>query len=223
VFCYEYSKNPDADLPPNEHDAKYLAYCDLLLQALECGAGYRVEYEDTLHIAPTPLVKIDQQNRFHGEAAPAIRWKDSEYELYYLRGQSFDKAVWQKLMSSQFTMKDLVKLENTDARAVAIQLVRPEELLKQLDAKLIDTGVKGTRLYEVGDFTNKVGKFVSEDYEASENGDTEYCMLMDDASTDRQFIEWTPPEIGKQRNAELCQAHAFGVPLEDYLLMAEEA
>jgi hypothetical protein len=54
-------------------------------------------------------------------------------------------------------------------------------------------------------------------------GRTEYCIWMKDASTDREFIEWTPPEIGKQGNAELCQAEAFGIPLEDWLLIKQEA
>ena len=76
-------------------------------------------------------------------------------------------------------------------------------------SKLINTGKFGTKLYEVPNFMGR--------------GATEYCMVMEDGSTDRVFLEWTPPEIGQQRNADLCQAHAFDIPLEDYYLLEQEA
>src|SRR3990167_3319448 len=65
VFTYEYCENPNKEHSPNENDRKYLEYSELLLQALEYGLGYRVEWEDTLYLVPTPLVLIDERNRFH--------------------------------------------------------------------------------------------------------------------------------------------------------------
>ena len=42
------------------------------------------------------------------------------------------------------------------------------------------------------------------------------CIHMRDAShPEREFIEWVDPRIGRQRNAELCQAHAFGISLDE--------
>jgi len=59
--------------------------------------------------------------------------------------------------------------------------------------------------------------------EADIDNQTEYCMVMQDASTDRVFLEWVAPEIGKQKDADLAQASAWGIPKEDYLLMEQEA
>ena len=88
VIEHEYCKNRKDNLgkEPNENDYKYLKYSELLMQAKEAGLGYRIEWEDTLYLVPTPLVKIDAQNRFHSEKEPAIRWKDGK-EFYYLQGQ----------------------------------------------------------------------------------------------------------------------------------------
>jgi hypothetical protein len=169
---------------------------------------------------PTPLVKIDDQNRFHSEVTPAIGWKGGR-EIFYLQGQDFEKPIWDKLVSRKFDIKDLMKLEDADQRAVAIRLVKPEALLEQLKAKHINTGKKGTRLYEVSNFAEKVGKLLSEDYEATDS-DTEYCMVMDDPFTDRVFLEWVEPSLGKLADADLCQAKAFSITKKQYLEMELE-
>jgi len=172
------------------------------MQAKEYGAGYRVEWEDTLYIVSTPLVRIDTQNRFHSEDAPAIRWKGGK-EFYYLRDESFDKPLWQKIVDKTITADEVMKIADSDKRAIAISMLKPEEMLKQLKAELIDTGAEGTKLYACKNFmgTRKI----------------EYCMFMKDWSTDRTFIEFVPPAIGRKGSAVLCQAAAYGIPEDQYL------
>jgi hypothetical protein len=54
-------------------------------------------------------------------------------------------------------------------------------------------------------------------------GGFDYFIHMRDAShPERRFIEWVDPQIGRQRNAELCQAHAFGISLDDWLSIEHE-
>jgi len=67
VIEHEYCKNRKDNKgdDPNENDRKYLKYSELLLQALEYGLGYRVEWEDTLYLIPTPIVRIDQLVRHY--------------------------------------------------------------------------------------------------------------------------------------------------------------
>jgi len=213
IFEFEYCQNPEANLPPNENDYKYLEYCELLMQAKEFGAGYRVEWKDTLYIVPTPLVKIDEQNRFHSDVGPAIRWKGG-HEFYYLRGEEFEKALWQKIVSQEITAEEVMKMTDIDKRTIAISMLKPGEMLKQLNAKLIHTGKRGNRLYECKNFmgTRK----------------TEYALVMTDASTPREFIKFTPPAIGKQRDADIATAAGYqdtegnSLPLEDYLAIEQE-
>jgi hypothetical protein len=159
-----------------------------------------------LYVVPTPLIRIDGQNRFHSDTEPAIRWKGS-LELYYLKGESFDKSLWDKIVGKTITSSAVMKISASDKRAIAISMLKPDEMLKQLKAELVDTGSEGTKLYRCNNFMDA--------------GGTEYCMVMKDWSTPREFIEFVPPEIGEKGSAVLAQASAYGIPVEDYLLIKE--
>lgn len=164
---------------------------------------------DTAYIVRKPIfLARDEQGRLHNDQRKAIEWADGT-GFYYLHGQEFDEKLFKKVTSPKFNLKQLMEIENSDQRTEAWRILKPSEVLKGMKAKLLDTGQRGTRLYQVDNFMD--------------TGSTEYCIVMDDSSTDRQFLEWVEPEIGKQKNAELCQAHAFGIPLEDWLLMEQEA
>jgi len=186
---------------------KWIKVSEQELIALEGGLGYFFPMKDKLILVPMPRM-IMVGETLHYDHGMAVQWKDGQ-GFYFLRGVKFDEDLYWKVVDRKLTAEETLLIKNSDQRMAAISMLRPDVLLKQMNAHLIDTGQKGTRLYEVKDFMG--------------TGRTEYCMLMDDASTDRQFIEWTPPEIGKQGDAELCQAHAFGIPLEDWLLVTEEA
>jgi hypothetical protein len=62
-----------------------------------------------------------------------------------------------------------------------------------------------------------------------DTNETEYCMVMQDGSTDRVFLEWVEPSIGRQSNADLAQASGWidsngnPIPEEDYLALEIEA
>src|SRR5690606_38979415 len=109
-------------------------YCELLMQAKECGAGYRVEHENTLYIVPTPLVKIDEQNRFHSPSMPAIRWKGGS-KFYFLSGVAFDEALWKKVTGKKPHIKTTLSIENMEQRMAALKHVGAEKLLKAKSSK----------------------------------------------------------------------------------------
>jgi uncharacterized protein DUF6745 len=161
-------------------------------------------------------VRRDDELRLHHDAEPAIEWRDG-YKLYFIHGQAFEKKMFDRITSQKMTLKEVMNMKNADERTMAFSMLRPDRLLKGVNAKLVHTGERGTRLYSVDNFTHVIG--VSD----TKQNDTEYCMVMDDASTDRVFLEWVDPEIGKKGNADEAQAAAWGVPLEDYLLLAQEA
>jgi hypothetical protein len=136
VFEFEYCKNPDKEYPPKKEDSQYLEYCELLMQAKEYGMGYRVEWEDTLYCVPTPLVCVDEQNRFHSEIKPAIFWKGGK-KFYFLKGISFPKDLWQKIVNHTITPKEAMELKNAEQRAIAMRYIGYEKLLKETNAKQI--------------------------------------------------------------------------------------
>jgi hypothetical protein len=146
IFEFEYCKNPDKEYLPNENDKKYLEYCELLMQAKEYGLGYRVEWEDTLYLISTPLVLIDEQNRFSSLDNPAIRWKQGK-EFYFIHGVNFDKALWQRVVEKKLPTKKILQLKNIEQRYIALKLYGAENLLVELKADLLDKSDRGNELY----------------------------------------------------------------------------
>jgi hypothetical protein len=205
IFEHEYIENPDSDLPINESDKKYLDYCELLMQAKEAGAGYRVEYGNILYIVPTPLVRLNDRTQYDSEDAPAIRWKKGK-EFYYLRGENFDKELWEKITSKTITSSEVLEISDADKREIAFSMLGADEMLKGLNAQLVDTGKKdGTRLYKCEDFRD--------------TGETKYLMVMQDIATPRQFVEGVPDDLGEKGSADLAQATAMGLTLDEYMGM----
>ena len=164
--------------------------------------------DDIAHIVKKPIRLVRNENgRLHYDHDKAIEWADGA-GFYYLNGVEFDEKTWRKIVDEKFTIKDLANGElGADQRAVAIQMLRPDRLLKHVNAKLINTGKKGTELYEVPNFMD--------------TGETEYCMKMKHPSLNKYYIEWVHPNIGKQADADLCQAEAFQVPKAVYLAAIE--
>jgi hypothetical protein len=184
---------------------------------LKSGAFMSVQLDGLAVVCRRPqAVRRDDQHRLHSDQKAAIEWRDG-YKLHYIHGQFFEQKLWERVVSQKMTMKEVIEIQNADQRTMAWSMLRPDRLLKGMKAELIHTGVKGTRLYKVKGF----GKTVAG--RPADGDDTEYCMVMDDSSTDRQFLEWVEPEIGKQGDADLCQATALQIPLEDYLNMVQEA
>jgi hypothetical protein len=162
-------------------------------------------------------VRRDDDLRLHHDQKPAIEWRDG-YKLYFLHGQAFDEPLFNKIAGQKMTLKDVMDIKEEGMRTMAFSMLRPDRLLKAVGAVLINTGERGTKLYKVDNFATKV---LGNTRTMADS--TQYCMVMNDASTDRIFLEWTPPEVGKHGDADLCQAHAWGIQKEDYLLLGQEA
>ncbi|CAB4132296.1 hypothetical protein UFOVP253_1, partial [uncultured Caudovirales phage] len=130
------------------------------------------------------------------------------YSIYMLDGVRFTKDEWTKIVNQEFTLESLAKEGmGADKSAIAMKYAKPDVLLEGVKAVLIDTGRKGTRLYEVKNFYD--------------TGKTQYCIRMKHPSLDTEYIEWVKPEVGSQGSADLCQATAFNVPLQEYLNAVE--
>lgn len=165
--------------------------------------------DEVAHLVRKPkrLVR-NSAGRLHYDHDKAIEWNDG-VGYYYLNGVQFDEKTWRTIVNEELTLETLGKITNADQRAVAVQMLRPDRLLKQVNANLIHTGEKGTELYEVPNFMD--------------TGDTEYCMKMEHPSIKgKYYIEWVEPKVGEQKDADLAQAVAFGFTKEQYL-EADEA
>jgi len=204
---------------------KYLDY-------LNSGVFFGVFTEGYAIVCRRPqAVRRDVNHALDSDQLPAIEWRDG-YKLWFLHGVAFEEPVWNKIISQELTLPELAKMElGADQRAVAIQMLRPDRLLEQMNAKLIATGKKYSKLLEefgedycAANFPWSLNK-PTELYEVPnfmDTGETEYCMKMEHPSIkDKFYIEWIEPEIGKKKDADLCQAHAFGMTVEQYFMASE--
>lgn len=213
VFCFEYSQNPDKQFPPKEEDRIYLQYCDLLFQANESGLGYRVEWEDTLYLVPAPLVRIDEQQRFHSDVKPAIRWKGGN-EFYYLSGLNFPVELWRRVVSGKMTFAEIIGIENTEQRLQAMRY-NPNALLSE-NPKLVHKSKRGNEL------------FLIENSQANEIYDAPKVWLLGfidpskKSPNNKMYEEVDPQMAAKHPNADYIQARHLGLTLKQYAMLTME-
>ena len=211
VFEYEYCKNP-TDNKPNENDEKYLQYSELLLEALEAGCGYRVEWEDTLYLVPTPIVRLndDTPPTYHSDQLPAIKWKNG-VEFYYLDGVNFEKELWEKVVSQKMTFKEIIAIDISDQRTVALKY-NPQAILNE-GATLVHKDNRTNELYLIE------GKEINKELE-----ENKIWFLKMTCPTGRVFIEGVPPdEAEKNPNASAMQALLCGLTMDEYMSMVLES
>jgi hypothetical protein len=146
----------------------------------------------------------------------AVVWPDG-HGHYYLQGSEFDKRRYFQIINHDLLIQDIAALENADHRAIALQYLTFEQLAIDSDAEVLDRGARGTTLYRL-----TLPPRMARDRKQS-HGAYDYFIHMRDAShPERQFVEWVDPQLGRQRNAELCQALAFGISLDDWLAIEQE-
>ena len=178
-----------------------------LFMAFVSNVGFIIPYKGVAFVSEAPTSVIwDDSGRLHYDQGKAVAYGDG-WGMYNLQGVNFKEELYWKIVEEAITAEEVMQIENAEQRMAAISMLKPDELLKQLKAELTHTGIKGTKLYEVKNFMD--------------TGDTEYCMLMVCPSTGRNYVEWVPPSVGKKGDADLCQAEAFGIPVEDYLMAVE--
>jgi hypothetical protein len=139
-YCINRKDNPGK--VPNENDRKYLKYSQLLLEAMEAGLGYRVEWEDTLYLVPTPLVRIDEQKRFHSTTEPAIRWGQGK-EVYILHGVKFDKKWWTKIVNDKMSPEEIFAIDNLEHRRIAYEYMDKSKMKKLKNFTVLDEAADG--------------------------------------------------------------------------------
>ena len=164
-----------------------------------------------VHLVRKPIRLVrNNEGRLHYDHGKAVEWEDGT-GYYYLDGVELPEKIFNRVVNNETTADDMLSGElNSDQRAVVLRYLKPELLIKQLVAELINEGKSGTKLYEVKDFGKKVSQQTDMDDEELENS-TEYFMLMKHPSLETFYIEWVNPDTVKENNsADYCQAVAFG-------------
>lgn len=169
-------------------------------------------------MVPTPVVRVagGRHDVLHDDTGRmAVIWPDG-YGYYFLHGSEFDKRLYSQVINNDLLLQDIAALDNADQRAIALQYLTFEQLLLDSDAELLNRGVRGTALYRLA--LPQMARDRKRGY-----GGFDYFIHMRDAGhPERECIEWVDPRIGQEGDAELCQAHAFGISLDEWLAIEQE-
>ena len=177
------------------------------MQAKEVGLGYRVEWEDTLYLVPTPLVKINSQNQFHSAEAPAIRWKKAS-EFFYLNGVNFPKDLWKKVVSGKMPFEDILAIQDIDQRTQAMRYGDINKFFEHTKAIKLDSSSKGNKLWKI---PQNAGIFTQD----------AYFLQYSCPSTAKEYMSGIDPKVGAKGNADEAQAWKHEYQLQEYLTLQE--
>ncbi len=197
---------------------RWARFSRAMRDALDAGVGWLVPVHGGLLLVPLPEVRTAEgrPDVVHEDSGrPAIEWPDGTGD-YYLNGAEFDKRLYFKVIRSELLIQQIAGLPLADQRSIAPTYLSFERLVLDSDAELLDVGVKGTRLYRLP------LPFRIRSDRVSGYGAHDYFIHMRDASHPNEFIEWVDPQIGRQRDAELCQATAVGITLAEWLSIEQE-
>ena len=148
--------------------------------------------------------------RHHSDQLPAISWKGG-LELFALDGFILKKDSWQKILSKQMTFKEIMAIEISDQRTVALKY-NPEAIIKE-NAVLVDKSERGNELYKIE------GQQINKDLDFKK-----IWFLRMKCPTGRIFVEGVPHEGEEaQPKADVMQALLCGLTAEEYFSLKLES
>ena len=197
--------------------ANWARFSESIRLARLCGLAWLVPAHWDLLLVPTPTLRYTDAGVLHNDnGLQAISWPDGT-GTYYLDGLPFEETFYRSIIDGTLSLAAICTLGNVDHRSIALRYMKFDHLVSRGRAELLDVGVRGTRLYRL-----PLPPQLAAD-RAPGYGRYDYFIHMRDAShPEREFVEWVSPVIGAKRNAELCQAHAFGIPLDVWLSVEME-
>jgi len=160
-------------------------------------------------VVENPLCRWENEN-IHSDQKPAIEWKDGT-GFYYLDGVNFEKELWEKVVSHEMSLSEIMQIEISDQRTVALKY-NPQAIIKE-NAKLIHKDDRTNELYLVENSEiNKITEF------------PKMYFLKMTCPTGRVFIEGCPPqEAEKNPHAGKMQALLCGLHYSEYMEMTLES
>ena len=130
----------------------------------------------------------------------------------------FDKRRHFQSIGHELLIQDVAALDTADHRAIALQYLTFEQLVLDSERNC-SIAVSAGHPSTAWSYHPRLARD-----RRTEHGGYDYSIHMRDAShPERKFVEWVDPQVGKQRDAELCQAYAFGISLDRVLSIEQDS
>jgi len=152
----------------------------------------------------------NENGQLHSDQVKAIEYPDG-WGLYALDGVILPEELFQKIISKQMTLSEIMKIEISDQRTVALKY-NPQAIIKE-NAKLIHKDNRNNELYLVE----------NSEINTLTNFPKMYFLKMV-CPTGRVFIEGVEPKFAEAHpNATECQAELCGLTKSEYQSMLLES
>jgi hypothetical protein len=135
---------------------------------------------------PTKILR-DERGRLHSEIGKAIEYPDT-WGLYMLHGIKFEEKLYWSIVKREITSKDAINIPSTDQRAIALQYIGGEKLMKDFNGKVVGKDEYG----EVVELT---------DLKDTNGNPYRYLRAMNPETNELVYLR-TRPEISSPAEAE---------------------
>jgi hypothetical protein len=108
---------------------------DWLVHCIDGGACFVLCADEICFVSKYPRVDFDDTGMIHSEERAAF--EHSQIKRYCLRGINYEKPMWEKIVSRTVNGKEIIALENTEQKSVAIQFLGLEHILKDCRATVL--------------------------------------------------------------------------------------
>ena len=193
-----------------QYDSYLTAMRDILGLRLPEHANYKFWEEAAIHgtfrvmhqkfciVSDFPeMLKIDDQNRAHGQDGPSHRWRDG-WSLYHWHGVAVPEH-W-IMNKNSLSAKEAITWENIEQRRAACEILGWAKVLRELDAKVIN---------EDGD--PEIGTLV--EVNLPDIGKEKFLRVL--CGTKREFALPVPPDM---KTALQANAWTFGMDIKDFVV-----
>ena len=150
---------------------------------------------------PPKRVSRDEQFRLSSNEGPCIEWSDG-FKLWAVNGVFFEYELWEKVVNSKLSAKEVMALSNMEQRMIALKFAGAEHTLEAMGAKLVDKSTRGNELY-------LVENFFEEDPKA-------YFLKYSCPSTGRVYLSGIDPTFAPGKKADECMAWKHRITLPEY-------
>ncbi|HJJ24872.1 MAG TPA: hypothetical protein OQH56_06220, partial [Nitrosopumilus sp.] len=135
-----------------------------------------------------------------------IKFRDG-YSIYRIHGVSFDENTFHDVTQRKIPVKGILSLSNIEQRYVALEYYGFENILDELNARLIDESPRGNKLYEIG-------------FEVGRKRVTTKFLKYSCPSTERNYGSFVKPEITR---ADQAMAWKHNCTEKEYEVLRIEA
>lgn len=179
-----------------------------LRDTLSLGIWSAIFFENVAILSMTPSkVLLDDNKRLHSVSGPAVKFRDG-YSTYQIHGVSFDENTFHDVTQRKIPVKGILSLSNIEQRYVALEYYGFENIIDELNARLIDESPRGNKLYEIG-FAIGVRRIVITKF-----------LKYSCPSTERNYGSFVKPEITR---ADQAMAWKHNCTEQEYEVLKLEA